>query len=250
MSLTTAHLIGLPASVATKPKAGFWGRWVLANAAGELAGLGTVALIAWTLTSSGDPQTLLQHILFALVLIAAGAFEGAVVGTAQAWVLTRWLPELRRWDWVQATFQGSLVAWLLGMLPSTILSGFAEGSAPSQPELNPIVGYGLAALLGVVTGILLSLFQWRVLRRHLGAGGGWLAVNATAWALGMPLVFLGADLASRVASTLSAVGIVVATLVLTGALVGAVHGLWLNGKLRRLRTDPAAPRDHISCTGA
>lgn len=36
----------------------FWSRWVLASAAGELAGLGTIALVAWTLVSSMEGQKL------------------------------------------------------------------------------------------------------------------------------------------------------------------------------------------------
>lgn len=80
--------------------------------------------------------------------------------------------------------------------------------------------------------LILSLFQWRVLRRHLVGAGGWLAANAAAWALGMPLVFLGADLASRPGTTVPvAVGTVAATLILAGSVVGAVHGLWLVWKL-------------------
>jgi hypothetical protein len=213
-------------------KGALWGRWVLANAGGELAGLGTVALTAWTfLSAMGGEQTLLQHILFALVMIAAGAFEGAVVGAAQAWVLGPRLPGMPAWEWVRATVLGSFLAWILGMLPSTLMAALAESSGVEPTEPGAAAGYGLAALLGLVAGVILSFFQWRVLRHHLAGAGGWLAANAVAWALGMPLVFLGADLASRAGTIPAAVITAAITLLATGSVVGAVHGLWLVGKL-------------------
>lgn len=70
-----------------------------------------------------------------------------------------------------------------------------------------------------------------MLRRHLSGAAGWLAANAAAWALGMPLVFLGADLASRGGPIPVVAGILAATLLATGSVVGAVHGLWLVWKL-------------------
>ena len=215
----------------------FWGRWVLANAGGELAGLGTAALVAWIfIASRGVQETLLQHILFALALIATGAFEGAVVGAAQAWALRSRLPELPWWPWVRATILGALAAWALGMLPSTIMAAGAE--SPGQPAAEPgaAVQYGLAALLGAVAGPILAFFQWRVLRHHVAGAGGWLAANAAAWALGMPLVFLAVDAAMAGASRAIQVATTVALLTAAGAVVGAVHGLWL---VWRLHPSPA-----------
>ena len=163
----------------------FWGRWVLANAGSELAGLGTAALVAWAFITSQDaPQTLLQHILFAFAMIATGAFEGAVVGAAQAWVLRLRLPELPWWSWVRATILGALVAWILGMLPNTIMAAGIEPAGQRPAEPAAAVQYGLAALLGLIGGPILALFQWRELRRHLAGAGGWMAANAAAWGPG------------------------------------------------------------------
>jgi hypothetical protein len=222
-------------------KGTLWVRWVLANAAGELAGLGTVALVAWALVSAMEgEETLLQHILFALAIIAAGTFEGVVVGAAQASVLVPRLAGLARREWIRATVLGALVAWVLGMLPSTRMAAAAEtsGQAPSEP--NGATVYALAALLGAVAGLILAFFQWRVLRPHLAGAAGWLVANAAAWALAMPLVFLGADLASRGGAGPAEAAIAAATLLATGAVAGAVHGLWLVWKL--WAPDRSAPR--------
>ena len=230
LGLLVAGLVGLVLAFA--PRLSFWGRWVVANAAGELIGLGTVALAGWMLVSfSGTEETLLQHTLFALVMILLGACEGAVVGAAQAWVLVPRFPGLRKGEWVRATALGALVAWSLGMLPSTLMAAGAETSGQTPPEPGAAAVYGFAALLGAVAGLILALFQWRVLRRRLSGAGGWLAANAAAWALGMPLVFLGADLASRGGPIPVVAGILAATLLATGSVVGAIHGLWLVWRL-------------------
>lgn len=205
-----------------------WREWVVANAVGELLGLGAAAAVGWALASRlGEPQSLLLHILTALALIAAGTGEGIVVGCAQAWVIHRHLPELWRLDWVKATALGALVAWVFGMLPSTFLAAGAEvsGTAPAEPSQAMVLGF--AALMGMVAGPILAFFQWRVLRRSVRGADGWILANAAAWALGMPLIFAGVDAA--MASTTLGVRVLVTlvTLAGAGALVGAVHGLWL-----------------------
>lgn len=226
---------GVPA-VARRSSGGFWGTWILANAGSELAGLGAVALVGWGIASSMNGQeTLLQHILAALAMVAAGCLEGALAGAAQGWVLRGRLPALRIRDWIRATVLGALVAWLLGMLPSTLLSlaaAGAPGEAQAPPEMSPWLRYGLAALMGAALGPVLALFQWRVLRRHLPRAGGWIGANALAWALGMPVIFLGAHgVAAGAGSLPLQAALVAATLTLAGAAVGAVHGAWLARRL-------------------
>jgi hypothetical protein len=59
-----------------------------------------------------------------------------------------------------------------------------------------------------------------------------MGANAAAWALGMPVIFLGAHGAA--ASHGSAVHLAVlgaVTLAAAGAVVGAVHGAWLARRL-------------------
>jgi len=60
-------------------------------------------------------------------LVAAGAVEGAALGWGQATVLQRALPDLRRRKWVLATAGAAMLAYLLGLGPTT----WAEaGSCP------------------------------------------------------------------------------------------------------------------------
>ena len=66
-----------------------------------------------------------------------------------------------------------------------------------------------------------------MLRRHVERALRWLPANVLAWAVGMPLVFLGMDVAFRNGGTLLTVGVVAATLALTGAVVGVINGSFL-----------------------
>lgn len=204
-----------------------WLRWVAANAAGELAGLGMAALVGWSLFSAPGEDTLFSHILTALVLIAVGTFEGAVVGIAQWTALRAEFPALGRMAWVEATALGALVAWGLGMLPSTLLGASAAGTGAPPPEMSAAMQMGLAAAMGLVLGPILAFFQWRVLRRSVARAGWWIPANALAWAAGMPVVFLAAGSMPADASVAVVVTLVAAALAAAGAVVGAVHGLCL-----------------------
>ena len=204
-----------------------WLRWVAANAAGELVGLGLAALVGWALLAAPGEDTLFSHILTALALIAVGTFEGAVMGVAQWAVLRAQFPALGRMAWVEATALGALVAWGLGMLPSTLLGASAAGSGAPPPEMSDAMQMGLAALMGLVLGPILAIFQWRVLRRHVARAGWWIPANALAWAAGMPVVFLAAGSAPTGASVAVIVAFVAAALAAAGAVVGAIHGLCL-----------------------
>jgi hypothetical protein len=226
------------------PFSGFqlWWQWVLANAAGEAVGLGAASLIgvalAWTVerTLGADPeqsQRAFAGLAMMAVLVFAGTFEGTVVGVAQALVLRRWLKSLRWKRWVLATAAGALVAWTLGMLPSTLMDLSAEAAGAPAPEISDAMQYAFAVLLGAAAGPILGFAQWMVLRRHVHKAGWWLAANSAGWALGMPLVFVVAGSAPPEGITVGFALSVVLTIAAVGAVVGAVHGLALVWLLRR-----------------
>jgi hypothetical protein len=203
----------------------FWWRWVAANALGEFIGLGAVAALGFLfLRHIGEPANAVQAVALAGAFVLLGAFEGAVVGLAQRQVLRTRLPAVR--GWVRATVTGAMAAWAVGMLPSTLmsLSQQQDYAAPvAQPPLVMLLL--LAAGLGAVAGPLLAAFQWLSLREVVARKAWlWLPANAAAWTVGMPVIFLGAQ-ANEVTSSPSAIAVAVAlSLLLTGAVVGAVHG--------------------------
>jgi hypothetical protein len=214
----------------------------------EGAGLGTTFAIGRALSPALESRPgAAAAILVALSAILLGiVLEGVLVGAAQEHVLRRQLPGLRPRSWVLATAAGAGLAWALGMIPSTVvaLTSSAQESAP-MPEPAPLVQYGLAIALGLVTGPLLGAAQWTVLRRVLPRAGWWLGANALAWAAGMLVIFAGMDRVpwgGRPLAVLSSIFVVCA---FAGLVVGAIHGRVLERLLRppagRSRSDQGVP---------
>lgn len=208
----------------------FWLRWVGANALSEAVGLSAVLLVGFGVL--GPLVAGLPGAWPAIISIAAGVllgiFEGIIVGGAQGVVLRRRLPQIALRTWIPATVIGAMVAWGLGMLPSTLMaanagaagSAAAEASASMPEWLN----YVMAALLGLVAGVMLAFTQWLVLRRHVRRAWLWLPANSLAWVVGMPIVFLGMGSIPAGASVVQAIPLVVAATFIAGAVVGAIHG--------------------------
>ncbi len=206
----------------------WWRQWVIANSAAELVGLGIVGASAYlVIGAAGEPESRAGMLGYAVLAVGLGGVEGAIVGYAQAIVLRRRLPALR--SWVAATVAGAMIAWFLGMLPSTLMGLQSPTSSEPPPEMSDALQLALAVPLGMVAGIVLAFPQWRVLRRYVPRAGWWLPANALGWAVAMPLVFVAAGV--RPGGSPLVIGvIVVASLAAAGAAAGAVHGtflLWL-----------------------
>jgi hypothetical protein len=223
-------------SMSTTTGGRLWLRWVLANALAETLGLGsTFAIGLGVFAGLPEPKTALAAIGQAPLMTASGVLEGLIVGLAQWWVLRAPFVRLTRRAWVVATILGAVVAWACGSVPMTIASlGAGQESATAAEPAGWVMSLA-AAGMGAVAGLVLALFQWRVLRGHARGAGLWLPANALAWALGMPLIFAAVDLAQRAGSLAGSVGVMAAAIAVTGALVGAVHGAALL-RLARDRT--------------
>ena len=204
-------------------------RWVLANTVGEVLGLGGTGLLGWLLVGrSGDPSAVPAILGAFAVAVLSGALEATVVGLLQHRAVVPWLPSLSRRSWWWATLWGALTAYVLGWLPSTVMSVVAveQGGPPvaEPPQWLVLVG---AAGLGLVAGAVLAWAQALVLRHHVTRAWRWVPANMLAWAVGMPIVFLGMDLAFRAEGAAPRAAVLVATLALTGAVVGVTNGSFL-----------------------
>jgi len=205
-----------------------WLRWVGVNAIGELFGLGG------TLAAAGFAISLLRiqnQIVFVfvsfLIAILSGAIEATVVGLAQWWAMHPWIPAITRRAWWLATLAGALLAYVLGYLPSTLMSLGEQTSQTPVSEPPQWIVLLLAGGIGVVAGAVLSCTQWLVLRKHLQRAGWWIPANMLAWLVGMPIIFWGIDVAQKVQSVLQTVLLACGALLLTGVAVGAIHGAFL-----------------------
>jgi hypothetical protein len=204
-----------------------WRRWVLANTIGEVVGLGFAALVGvWFALNYETKQTISTILLMAVMIILAGTFEGIVVGFAQSLVLRRAIRDFKTKGWVIATAIGAFIAWTLGVIPSVAMSFNEQTAATPPPEMSDAAMYGMAVLMGLALGCTLGVPQWLVLRRYVQRAGWWTLANALAWAFGMPVIFIAASNAppSNPFLLVLWIGFVIG---LAGAIVGAVHGLFL-----------------------
>ncbi len=206
-----------------------WTRWTLANAFSEMLGLGlTFAITGLYFSRAGEGTTVVAILISFIVAVASGAVEATFVGLAQWWAMRPRFPSIGRFEWWRGTFIGALVAYVLGYLPSTIMSmGEVTGSSGPATEPAQWMVLLLAAAMGAVGGALLSFAQWLVLRKKVERAGIWIPANMLAWTFGMPLIFWGIDQAFKLSAVWQSVLLMAVTLFVTGAVVGGIHGLFL-----------------------
>jgi hypothetical protein len=214
-----------------------WRNWILANAVGEVVGLGAAALVGiWFAMNYDKNQTTFTILLTAILMILVGTFEGLVVGFAQACVLREVVEDFKTRAWIIATAIGAFIAWALGGIPSVAMSLKEQTTKTPPPEMSDAAMYGMAVLMGLALGFTLGVSQWMVLRRYVERAGWWTLANALAWAFGMPLVFLAAG-NQPPENPFELAGWVIFALALVGAVVGAIHGLFLVWLLRGGKRD-------------
>jgi hypothetical protein len=217
-------------------------RWVFACTFGEFLGFMAAGSLAYALFRAiPDPNT--PGLAFVLIAgcVAVGIVEGCCLGTLQGAVLARWFPGLSSSAWVRASALAAAVGWLLGALPSTLISLFDSGvatGAPPEPSSSFIFVTITAA--GLVLGALFGVIQYRALRRHATRSASWISANAVGWAAALPLSFVSAG------SEIAAGSVVLAAVVAgaTGLGMGALVALATWFAVRRMEaTNPSAARE-------
>lgn len=204
-----------------------WLRWTAANALAELVGLGATFAVIGLLSSKMNTQQTTGILLSFVVAVLSGAIEATIVGLAQWWAMHPWFPMIARFAWWRATLIGALLGYVLGYLPSTLMSLGETVAQTPQAEPPEWITLLLAAGLGAVAGAVLSFAQWLVLRGKVKHAGLWIPANMLAWAFGMPVIFLGMDLAFKMIEAWQSVLVVAGALLVAGICVGAIHGRFL-----------------------
>jgi hypothetical protein len=212
----------LPASasasaLADVPRGGrLFRRWFAAVTMGEFLGF-SVPAVAGALTAGAPAGIAVASIL------AAGAVEGALLGSAQALVLTRALPGLSGRRWVAATAAAAVVAYAIGMLPS-LLAGAVAG-------MPPVLLVAAAVVLGAALLASIGTAQWLVLRAVVPGCARWITTTALAWTAGLG-VFLG--FATPLWQPGQSVPVTIAIGAAGGLLMAAVTAAITGDALRRL----------------
>jgi hypothetical protein len=156
--------------VVADPRLRIYRRWVVSVTAGECLGFGIPALVG-AVSGGASPS------IAVAALVAGGSLEGAILGWSQARVLRRALPGLSTRRWIGLTAGGAALAWLIGMLPSTLHDSWATWSAPTTILV--------AATLGTVLLCSIGAAQRIELRRHLRHANCWVWTTAAAWCAGL-----------------------------------------------------------------
>jgi hypothetical protein len=101
-----------------------------------------------------------------------------------------------------------------------------QSQAPSAEPAQWVVLI-LAAGLGIVGGAVLSFAQWIVMRKKVARASLWMPANMLAWMVGMPIIFLGIDVTQNLSGMGWVILFMAVLLLLTGLVVGAIHGAFL-----------------------
>jgi hypothetical protein len=168
-----------PQDVARRASAGAgqstWRRWVRATTLGELVGF-LIPVAAVSAGADGAPGPLRL-----LLVVLAGAGEGAVLGWAQSRVLRPLLPGLSTTAWTARTAAAAALAWAIGMGPSSLGAGI-DG-------WRPAVRVAVAVPAALVLLLSIGVAQWTVLRRVLPGSVRWIGWTSAGWLAGLT-VFL------------------------------------------------------------
>jgi len=144
------------------PSLGFWLKWMLTFLSFPIGG-GLAYLVVRSMAGIAQAAT-------------GGAITGLVLGAAQ-WLVLRQVIALSSW-WIAATGLGLAAGLALGV----VLTG-------TSVEFRPLV------LRAALTGGLLGVSQWLLLRRYVAMAGWWGLVIALGWALGWTVTrAVGVDL--------------------------------------------------------
>jgi hypothetical protein len=151
--MTSSPHPDLPAGALARPRrpsalpwsGALWSTWFLTVTAAEVLGF-TAPLTAGALTADAGPAVAVP------ALLAAGAVEGAVLGTGQAGVLRRVLPELSGRRWVAATSAAAVLCYALGLLPATASGAWAPWPAALVFIVALLLGLLLLGAIGAVVG--------------------------------------------------------------------------------------------------
>lgn len=147
-------------------------RWVVLVTAGELAGFAAPVAMGIRLSQLG-----VSGFAEVALLGFAGAIEGLLLGTAQAWA---WPLPVRRLRYAALTALAACVVWVCAM---SLVQLIAAEVAPPAALIALAVGTGALGLLAMGTA------QWIELRHYSRRAWRFIVWTALAWLVALPFSF-------------------------------------------------------------
>ena len=195
-------------------------RWTTLTAIGLLGGIG-VALVL------GGPIQFVVGMMLVTPIVTG--VVGAVLGGAQ-WLHLRHIMVKAGW-WIVATILGMALGLSGGVVVVEQVGRLLIGHRPDVVHLTILQRAVSFAVLGAITGAIVSGFQWLVLRAQLPVVKGWVVTTTTALLVAFVVSSLFVDLA--IGGFQSARG-VVAFIGVAGLIFGGIT----SQPLRRAATVP------------
>lgn len=194
-----------------------WGRWFVACTVAEVLGIAAAAGAAGLgLAVVGEPTSAGDALAILALAVIGGSLEGLAIGALQVRVLRTWLPAVSTFRYVGGTVVMAALFWLLGMLPSTLMS--LDGEATSTTAIDPpLLAVALASALGgACAGVVFGAVQGWALRGYVDHPWRWIRPNAVGWGIAVAVITIGASLVPA--------GWSVGLLIVFGGMLGVVSG--------------------------
>jgi hypothetical protein len=149
-------------------------QWLLACVAAKLLQVLLDGIAGWFVSTTGVGGSTASASIFWLILMVFRLVSGALGGATQWLVLRSWLPSLR--SWVLATSVGSAIAFVISnSLGSVTLIPPSEGiMGVFQPSMSVLPLF----VFGGISGLVLGVAQWLVLRAKLPQAYWWIPLSS------------------------------------------------------------------------
>jgi len=159
-------------------------RWTSLTAVGLVGGIGAALVL-------GGPIQFLVGMM--LVTPVVTGVVGAVLGGAQ-WLHLRHVMVRASW-WIGATILGMALGLSGGVVVVEQAGRLLLGHRPDVVHLTILQRAASFAVLGAITGAIVSGFQWLVLRAQLPAVKGWVVTTTAALLIAFVVSSLLVDVA-------------------------------------------------------
>jgi hypothetical protein len=161
----------------------------------ELLGIGAAAMWYGPVNLwIGEPEQLVLRTGAWSLMSLAAVPEGLILGGFQAIGIKWWLPELSAARWIVATIAVGFIGWGIGTyIPMFLVdeAAFANGSDPGLVKTTMF-----AATFGIIVGAVFGLFQSWAFPSETKRRQYWIITNSIGWGIGLPLIYVAAQLAS------------------------------------------------------